>query len=243
MIFSSKFACRTHRHSSNLPLALPQWNAANAIRYPPCIRRPDQVGHGHHGWPHHQCIAVLRWCTGGARALVCTHRTHQQVYEFGRKGQGWQNSTYHPMLMNWAITFLARTSASTYNEVAKIMMLLRIRTIYRKTAEHITTKNDKAYCLHMNTIQSISKRSHQESWTSHQRIGTIAQDSTNTNSGIEHDNVSNTLNGGNKSHSIATLSGMFCALAQKVKDTWCDEKIEPAASADYFAGVTGVHQN
>ena len=44
--------------------------------------------------------------------------------------------------------------------------------------------------------------------------------------------MSNALKGGNESHSIASLSGMFCALAQKMKDTRCGEEIEPAASAD-----------
>jgi hypothetical protein len=95
----------------------------------------------------------------------------------------------------------------------------------------------------MNTIQSIGKRTRQEGWTSHQRIGAIAQDFANINSGIEHDYVSNTLKGGNESHSVATLSGMSHALAQKVKDAWCDEEIEPAASADNFSGVTVVRQN
>jgi hypothetical protein len=147
------------------------------------------------------------------------------------------------MLMNWAIAFLERTSASTYNEVAKIMMLPHIRTIYRKTAELFKTKNDKAYYLHMNTIQSISKCAHQESWMSHQRIGAIAQDSANINSGIEHNYVSNTLKGGDESCSIATLSGMFCALAQKAKDARCDKELDPAASADNFSGMTVVRQN
>ena len=81
-----------------------------------------------------------------------------------------------------------------------------------------TTKNDKAYCLHMNTIQSISDHAHRENWTSHQRIRAITQDSANINSGIEHDYVSNTLTGGDKSHCIATLSRMFNAMVQKVKD-------------------------
>ena len=134
------------------------------------------------------------------------------------------------MLMNWAIAFLARTSARTYNEVAKIMMLPSISTVYRKTAELITTKNDKAYCLHMNTICSISDRARRENWTSNQQIGAIAQDSANINSGIEHDYVTNTLKGGDESHSIATLSRMFSALAQKVKDAECNED-------------EGVHQN
>jgi len=128
------------------------------------------------------------------------------------------------MIMNWEIAFLAHTSSSTYNEVAKIMMLPNISTVYRKTAELITSKNDKAYCMHMYTICSISDRARHENWTSHQRIGVIAQDSANINSGIEHVYVSNTLKGGDESHSIATLSRMFQALAQKMKDAErCDE--------------------
>ena len=119
------------------------------------------------------------------------------------------------MIMNWAIAFLAHTSSSTYNEVAKITMLSNISTVYRKTAELITSKKDKAYCMHMNTIRSISDRARLENWTSHQRIGVIAQDSANINSGIEHDYVSNILKGGDESHSVATLSRMFQALAQK----------------------------
>jgi hypothetical protein len=113
-----------------------------------------------------------------ALELWRVHTEHiNKVYENGRKGRGRQNATYHPMLMNWAIAFLARTSSSTYNEVAKIFMLLHISTVYQKTAELITMKNDKAYCLHMNTIQSVSERTHHENWRSHQRIGVIAQDS------------------------------------------------------------------
>jgi hypothetical protein len=111
-----------------------------------------------------------------ALELWWVHTEHiNRVFENGGKGRGFHNATYHPKFMNWAIAFLARTSSGTYNEVAKIFMLPHIRTVYQKTAEIITTKNDKAYCLHMNTIQSISDRAHRENWTSHQRIGAIAQ--------------------------------------------------------------------
>ena len=127
------------------------------------------------------------------------------------------------MLMNWAIAFLACTSACTFNEVAKIKMLPNISTVYGKTAELIATKNDKAFCMHMNTICSISDRACRENWTSNQQIGAIAQDSANINSGIKHEYVTNTLKGGNKSHSVATFSRMFLALAQKVKDVECNE--------------------
>jgi hypothetical protein len=76
----------------------------------------------------------------------------------------------------------------------------------------------------MNTIQSVSERARCENWMSHQCIGAIAQDSTNINSGIEHDYVSNTLKNGNEMHCIATLLWIFNAMAQKVKDTQsCDD--------------------
>ena len=87
------------------------------------------------------------------------HAEHiSKVRNDGGKPRGCQAD--HPVLMNWAIACLARTSASTYNEAAKITMLPNISTVYRKKAELITTKNDKAYCTHMNTICSISDHAH-----------------------------------------------------------------------------------
>ena len=77
--------------------------------------------------------------------------------------------------------------------------------------------------MHMNTICSISDRAHRENRMSHQQIGVIAQDSANINSGIKHDYMTNTLKGGNKSHSVATFSRMFLVLAQKVKDAEYNE--------------------
>jgi hypothetical protein len=101
--------------------------------------------------------------------LWWVHAEHiSKVCNNGGKHQGHQS--YHPMLMSWAIAFLSCTSASTYNEVAKIMMLPNISTVYRKTAEMITTKSDKAYCMHMNTTCSISDRARCEHWMSHQWI-------------------------------------------------------------------------
>ena len=73
------------------------------------------------------------------------HTEHiSKVYKNGGKCRGRQNSTYHPMLMTWAIALLAPTSSGTYTKVTKLMMLPHIRTIYKKTAEFITTKKDKA---------------------------------------------------------------------------------------------------
>jgi hypothetical protein len=100
------------------------------------------------------------------------------------------------MILNWAIAFLTQTSSGVYKDVAKVMMLPHIIHIYRKTAELVLMENDKAYGLHLTTIQSLSDCACCEKWTSHQRIGVIAQDSLNKKAGIEHDYRSNKLKGG-----------------------------------------------
>jgi hypothetical protein len=68
------------------------------------------------------------------------HSEHfSQVHANGGKGQGRKRVAYHPLLLNWAIAFLACTSSRVYGEVAKIMMLPNISHVYRKTAKLIFT--------------------------------------------------------------------------------------------------------
>jgi hypothetical protein len=73
------------------------------------------------------------------------HAEHiNNVYKQGGKGRGFKKLTYHPMILNWAIAFLTRTSASVYNNVANVMMLPHIIHIYKKTLELVSMENDKA---------------------------------------------------------------------------------------------------
>ena len=173
--------------------------------------------------------------SSGATVEAEIWRIHTQhinkVYEQGGKGRGFKRLTYHPALIDWSMAFLARTSAGVYSEVAKVMMLPDISHVYRLIAKKVSTESDKAYCLHMNTIRSLSERASKENWTSNQRVGCIAQDSANIKAGIEHDYVSNTLKGGDETHSIVTLSRLFEAMAQKVKDS-CDESTSEEAAPD-----------
>ena len=98
------------------------------------------------------------------------------------------------------------------------MMLPHISHVYRKTAKLISSKCDKAFGLHINTIQSIHKRARREKWTRHQRIGVVAQDSANINASVEHGYVSNMIKGGDQTHCLTTLSHMFQTMAKKVRD-------------------------
>ncbi len=126
--------------------------------------------------------------------------------------------TYHPLPMNWAIAFLARSSARVYAEVAKIMMLLHISQVYRKTKKLISSKCDKAFGLHTNTVRSIHEHVCCDKWMRHQRIGVVAQDSANVNASVEHDYVSNMIKGGDQTHCLVTLLQMFQTIPQKVRD-------------------------
>ena len=47
------------------------------------------------------------------------HAEHiNKVYQQVGEGHGFQKITYHSMIMNWAIAFLAQTSSSIYQDVA-----------------------------------------------------------------------------------------------------------------------------
>ena len=100
--------------------------------------------------------------------------------------------------MNWAIPFLVHTSARVYAEVAKIMMLLHISHVYRKTVELVSTQSNKAFHLLINNIRSIHKHAPCKKWTQHQKFGVVVQDSANITTVIEHEYVSNMLKNGNQ---------------------------------------------
>jgi hypothetical protein len=55
---------------------------------------------------------------GGAPMEAEIWRIHAErinkVYQQGGKGRDFKKIAYHPMIMNWAIAFLARTSSSIY---------------------------------------------------------------------------------------------------------------------------------
>ena len=71
----------------------------------------------------------------------------------------------HPTLLNWCIAFLARTSASVYEEVRRVMKLPSISYVYRKTAKMISTMADKAYAINVDTIREMGERADRESWS------------------------------------------------------------------------------
>ena len=137
--------------------------------------------------------------------------------EIGPKGKG-KIGAIHPVLLNWAIAFLAQTSARKYNKVAKVMKLLHISYIYKKTTAMVHNVADKCYAININTIWTVGEWAKRENWTSHQKTGVLVQDSCSLSVGIEHDYVINTLVGGDESHIIGGLSHMFQLLAPQVRD-------------------------
>ncbi|EJK46778.1 hypothetical protein THAOC_34538 [Thalassiosira oceanica] len=123
----------------------------------------------------------------------------------------------HPVLMNWAIAFLAKTSLAVYREVAKIMLLPDIRHVQRETAKLVSDNRSKAYSICIKTLETLSKRANDDGWTDNQRRVVIAQDSANINATVEHDLNTNMLVGGDESHKLSVLSSMFHTMAESVR--------------------------
>ena len=98
---------------------------------------------------------------GGAVEELELWRIHKEhldcVAEKGGTTKG-RSVRVHPTLLNWCIAFLARTSASVYKEVRRVMKLPSISYVYRKTAEMISTMADKAYAINVDTIREMGER-------------------------------------------------------------------------------------
>jgi hypothetical protein len=73
----------------------------------------------------------------------------------GGKGCGFKKLYYSSTILYWAMAFLACTSNTVYKVVAKVMMLPDISHIHRLTGKIVSTHSSKAFCLHINTIQSL----------------------------------------------------------------------------------------
>ena len=166
---------------------------------------------------HGQGRASTSWVVQGAEEELELWRIHKDhldtVFQNGGTGRG-KKAPIHPTLLNWAIAFLARTSASVYEGVRRVMKLPHISYVYRKTAEMISTMGDKAYSINIDTIREMGERATRKGWTDHQRGGGLAQDSANISPGIEHDYVRNRQVGGDKSHRLGSLTQMYQVMAQ-----------------------------
>ena len=152
-----------------------------------------------------------------ARELWMIHRESLNAqYENGGKKKG-RAVPVNQILLDWAVAFLAKTSASVYKEVAKVMLLPDIRHVQRRTAKLVSRSSEKAMSMCIANMRTIRDRADKEGWSEHARTGCIGFDSANINPGMEHDYVSNTLSGGDESHRLSSLSQMFHVMAEKVK--------------------------
>ena len=163
------------------------------------------------------------------RDLWEVHRDHLNKVHAKIQAKGCDKNIHVPVdeaLLNWSIAFLARTSTTTYKDVAKVMRLPDISYVYRKTNEMVSGAADRGYAINIQTIKTLSDRANRENWSPQARRGCLAQDSASIKAGIEHDYVSNQLIGGDESHRLSNLTTMFRSLAQKVRDASTENEDE-----------------
>jgi hypothetical protein len=158
------------------------------------------------------------------------HKEHlDHISEKGGVTKG-RSVTVHPTLLSWCIAFLARTSASTYEEVRRVLKLPSISYIYQKTAEIISTMAKKAYAININTdtIREMGERADHEGWSAARSTGMLAQDLANISPGVEHKYVRRRIVEGNEPHRIGILTLLHQSMAQQVRDEVTDDSKVPS---------------
>ena len=91
------------------------------------------------------------------------------------------------------------------------MKLPSISYVYQKTTEMISTFNDKAYVINVDTIREMGERVDREGLIAAQRTGMLVQDSVNISLGVEFDYVRQV--GGDETHRIGSLTLLFQLMA------------------------------
>ena len=145
----------------------------------------------------------------------------------GGTGRNKKKVKVHPVLMSWAIAFLARTSISVYKEVQRVMKLPHIRHVQRETEKMVSRNANKAFALCTVSMKAIGEMATKDGWNDNARNGVISFDSCSLNAGVDHDHVTNTIVGGDESRRISSLSQMFEVLANKVNSAAGDSEADP----------------
>lgn len=113
----------------------------------------------------------------------------------------------------WAIVMHARTSYRVYNEIAKVMRLPHISTVYKKGNEVVSTGSTRAFSLCTVTLSTLSKMADRKQLNDNQRLVVFAIDSANVNSGLQWDYVRNEMVGTCDGIAYQQLRQMFNAMA------------------------------
>ena len=114
-------------------------------------------------------------------------------------------------LVVWAIVLHARTSNRVYKEIAKVMKLSHISTVYKKGNELVSTGSTRAFSLCTVTLSMLSQMADRKKWNDNQRLVFLAIDSANINTGLQWDYVRQQMVGGCEGGSYQQVRQMFFA--------------------------------
>ena len=137
-----------------------------------------------------------------------------QVYRNGGKTKGLNVA---PEMMSWSMELLARTSVNNYQEVRKVMRLPALSYVYEKSGELISSANQRAFSLCIQTCQTVMKRAENEDWAANTRLVTTALDSAGVSSGVQWDYKLKKMVGQCEGHKLQPLTSKFNLMANKLK--------------------------
>ena len=137
-----------------------------------------------------------------------------QVYRNGGKTKGLNVA---PEMMSWSMELLARTSVNNYQEARRVMRLPALSYVYEKSGELISSANQRAFSLCIQTCQTVMKRAENENWAANARLVATALDSAGVSSGVQWDYKLKKMVGQCEGHKLQPLTSKFNLMANKLK--------------------------
>lgn len=140
-------------------------------------------------------------------------------------------------LVLWAMAMHARTSNRVYKEIAKVMKLAHISTVYKKGNELVSTGSTRAFSLCTVTLSMLSQQADRRKLNDNQRLVFFAIDSANINAGLQWDYVRNQMVGGCEGIAYQQVRQMFYAMASRLQDN------EEEGGADEMEHIGSIMDN
>eukprot|EP00978_Attheya_sp_CCMP212_P010737 scaffold26127_cov56-Attheya_sp.AAC.1 len=146
---------------------------------------------------------------------------YEQLSKYAKVGGKKKGMQVDPVILNWCIGLLAKTSNSVYRELQRVFLLPDISWVNKKASERVSTSSCTAHGVHARTIASIdeSLKNKGEYLGSDQRLGFLSFDSYQLREGMKWDHQKLTYVGGDDQFSYDILDRKFRAMAKDAGDS------------------------
>jgi hypothetical protein len=163
---------------------------------------------------------------------------YEQLSKYAKVGGKKKGLLIDPVILNWCMGLLAKTSNSVYRELQRVFLLPDISWVNKKASERVSTSSTTAHGIHTKTIaaldKSLKKKGEESSSPDQrpgQRLGFLSFDSYQLREGMKWDHQKLTYVGGDDQFSYDVLDRKFRAMAKEAGDSAINSEVSIAPYA------------